>query len=144
MILEPRNKHRHEPDAGLLYDCIVIGTGVAGYAAAMYGARLGMKVLLVGEIPGGTLALTEAVENYPGFVSIGGQELTGLLEKHAMDYGIGIMAGIVKKASIEGGIFSFACDDGKEYRSRTAIMCTGARVRKLGVPGQPERWMPCS
>jgi len=139
IILEPRHKHLHKPDRKRLYDCAVIGTGVAGYAAAMYGARLGLKVLLIGEIPGGTLGLTGTVENYPGFVSINGQRLVQLLENHAMDYEVDLMTDIVEKIvheKREGGFIVTVGDSA--YKSRTVILATGAKVRKLGVPGEEE------
>jgi thioredoxin reductase (NADPH) len=68
------------------YDTIIIGAGVTGYGAAMYAGRLGLKTLVIGEAPGGTITLTDRVENYPGFIKLTGQELADNLRKHAEDY----------------------------------------------------------
>ncbi len=135
-IFTPRHPFSHKPDTKKIYDCIIVGTGVAGYSAAMYGARLGMKILLIGEVPGGTLALTGPVENYPGFVSINGQELMQNLENHAMDYDVDYLTDIVDSVS-KGRMFT--CVAGKKkYQGRTVIIATGARIRKLKVPGEDD------
>ena len=137
ITLEPRHSYSHRPDSKKTYDCIIVGLGVAGYAAAMYGARLGMKVLLVGEIPGGTLGLTGTVENYPGFVSINGQRLVQLLENHALDYDVDQLIEIVSKIST--GKKGFVVWAGKKvYNGKTIIFATGAKVRKLNVPGEEQ------
>src|SRR4030042_1031351 len=119
------------------YDTIIIGTGVAGYSAAMYAARLGLKVLLIGETPGGTLALTGKVENYPGFLSIEGQKLTELMENHALNYQVNILTEIVDK--IEKEKSSFAVYAGEDIlKSKTIILATGAETKKLNIPGEKE------
>lgn len=135
IIFEPSKKNTHNACKNKLYDCIVVGTGVAGYASAMYGARLGMKILLIGEIPGGTLGLTGTVENYPGFVSINGQKLVQLLENHAMDYDIGCKTEIVKNISRHKNLFIITAGN-QSYKSRTVIFATGSKVKNLGVPGE--------
>ena len=69
-----------------LYDLIIIGGGVVGYAGAMYAGRMQLKTLVLGEILGGTIILTDVVENYPGFIRLTGQELADKLKEHALDY----------------------------------------------------------
>jgi len=139
IIFEPRHKYLHKPDKKKVYDCIIVGTGVTGYASAMYGARLGMKVLIIGEIPGGTLGLTGTVENYPGFVSINGQKLVSLIENHAMDYDVDYLTGIVEKITQDNKKKTFKVMAGSElYTGKTIIFATGARVKKLNVPGEKE------
>lgn len=137
MVLTPRISRSHEPDAKRLYDTIVIGAGPAGLSAAMYAARLGMKTLCVGEIPGGTAGLTGKLENYPGFVSVEGSRLVELMENHAMDYDTDMLTAIVDDIAFDRktGLFS-ASADGRVFRSRTVIIATGATYRKLGVPGE--------
>lgn len=139
MIFEPRKRYSHIPDKNKLYDCIIIGSGAAGYSAAMYSARLGMKTLIVGEVPGGTIALTGTVENYPGFVSIDGQMLAQLLENHAMDYDIDMVTDIVENINYGNSekIFTVSLEK-KSFRSKTIILATGADVKKLGVRGEDE------
>src|SRR3989338_4220570 len=74
------------------YDFIIIGAGVAGLAAAMYGARLGLKTLCLGashgsELPlGGVITTTNIVENYPGFIRLSGPELAEKIKSHAESY----------------------------------------------------------
>ena len=68
------------------YDTIIIGAGVTGFGAAMYAGRLGLKTLVIGEIPGGTIINTNIVENYPGFKKLTGQELADNIKEHALDY----------------------------------------------------------
>jgi len=137
VVFEPRHDYTHEPDANRIYDTIIIGAGVAGYAAAMYASRLGLKTLLIGEVPGGTLALTGRVENYPGFVSIEGQKLTELLENHAMDYDVDMLIDIVDDVRKEKNLFKVISGN-KSFSSRTIILATGAHVKKLGVKGEEE------
>jgi len=74
-----------------LYDTIIIGGGVAGFGAAMYAGRLGLKTVVVSEIRGGTIILTDIVENYPGFKKLTGLELAQKVEEHAREYGIEVV-----------------------------------------------------
>lgn len=135
IYFEPRHEYSHLPDVNKEYDVIIVGLGVAGYASAMYASRLGLSVLLIGEQPGGTLALVGMIENYPGFVSIPGQELTDLLENHAMDYPIDIDIDIVTKIEKDVSKFIVRCQS-KTYVSKTVILTTGAKVKPLGVKGE--------
>lgn len=137
IVFEPRDSHKHSPDSAKLYDVIIIGFGVSGYSSAMYAARLGLKVLIIGETPGGTLALSGNVENYPGFVSIEGQKLSQLIENHALDYDIDVLYDIVEDIKKIGKVFEVITQN-KAYKSKTIILATGASVKKLGVPGEKE------
>jgi thioredoxin reductase (NADPH) len=138
ITLKPRHNYEHKADVNVFYDTIIVGAGVAGLSAAMYAARLGLKTMLIGETIGGTIALTSAVENYPGFVSVGGQKLAELLENHAMDYDIGILNDIVTDISIKEQLpNAFKVQSGKnEFKGRTVVLTTGAKVKKLGIPGE--------
>ncbi|MBI5754728.1 FAD-dependent oxidoreductase, partial [Candidatus Peregrinibacteria bacterium] len=68
-------------------DVIIIGGGVAGLGAAVYTGRFNLKTLLLAEMPGGTITLTHLVENYPGYVSLSGQELADHFIEHAKSVG---------------------------------------------------------
>jgi len=121
------------------YDMIVVGAGCAGLAGAMYAGRLGMKVLVLGEMRGGTITTTDIVENYPGFLSIGGFELAQKLEEHAKAQpGVEIKdakaAGIAKGSD---GLFVVKSDSG-EYAAKTVLYATGTEWKKLGVKGEAE------
>jgi len=137
IVFKPRNNYTHKPSNDQEYDLIIIGLGVAGYASAMYASRLGLKVLLIGEQPGGTLALTGRVENYPGFVSIEGQKLTDLLENHVMDYDVDMDIAIVDYIERKENEFNVISGN-KKYSSKTIVLATGAQVKKLRVKGEEE------
>ena len=123
----------------MLYDIIVVGSGCAGLAGAMYAGRLGMKTLVIGEMRGGTITLTHIVENYPGFISLTGMELADKLEAHARSYpNVEIKDGKVGKISRNAdGTFAVESDAGA-YSSKTIIYATGTEWRKLGAKGEKE------
>lgn len=137
VVFEPRHGFNHNPDLNKEYDIIIIGMGVAGYACGMYASRLGLKVLIIGEQPGGSLALTGKVENYPGFVSINGQKLMEFLENHALDYPVDIDISIVDSVTKKNKGFKIFSGK-KVYTSRTVVLATGAELKKLGVKGEEE------
>lgn len=117
------------------YELAVIGTGPAGLAAALYGGRLGLKVLAVGEVPGGTLNFTDRVENYPGFPVIKGRELARRLEKHARQYEVELIIDRVDRIAAARGVFRVKVGE-ETFSARTVILASGARAKKLGVPGE--------
>jgi len=123
----------------MIYDIIVVGSGCAGLAGAMYAGRLGMKTLVLGEMRGGTITLTHIVENYPGFISLTGMELADKLEAHARAYSnVEIKDGKVGKISRSAdGIFAVESDAGA-YSSKAIIYATGTEWRKLGAKGEKE------
>ncbi len=121
-----------------MYDIIIVGSGVTGFAAAMYAGRLNMQTLVIGETMGGTITLTNVVENYPGFKSITGMELAQRLEEHARDYDIEVVQDIVTKVeSLDKTCVTVHTKD-KEYRTKTVVFATGTKHRKLKVPGSDE------
>jgi len=139
IVLEPRKKFDYKADQKIFYDMIIIGAGVAGFSTAMYAGRLGLKVLVIGELIGGTITLTHSVENYPGFISITGQKLGKQIENHAKDYDIDVLADKVNKIQIhkKGGKAHFEVFTRKQsFFSKTITIATGTKVRKLGVPGE--------
>ena len=141
IILEPRRKFDYTPDSKIFYDLVVVGSGVAGLACGMYAGRLGLKVLIAGELNGGTITKTRSVENYPGFISIEGGELGRLMENHARDYDVDVLPGKVERIEkIEKGKQRhFATFVGKDnYFSKAIVVATGTEVRKLGVVGEKE------
>ncbi|MCX6772209.1 MAG: FAD-dependent oxidoreductase [Candidatus Micrarchaeota archaeon] len=123
----------------MLYDMLIVGAGCSGLAGAMYAGRMGMQVLVLGEMRGGTITTTNIVENYPGFISLTGMELADKLEAHARAYpSVEIkdekVSAIKRKAD---GTFSVASDGGN-YESKSILFATGTQWKKLGVPGEAE------
>lgn len=121
-----------------MHDTIIIGAGCAGLAAAMYAGRLNLKTLLIGENIGGTIALTDVVENYPGFVRLTGQELADKLKKHAESYKIEKAEAKVTKISRNHQCFLVETNEVQAYQSKTIIFATGTEWRKLNAPGEKE------
>lgn len=121
-----------------IYDVVIAGAGPAGMTAAVYAARANMSVLMIERgIPGGQMANTEAVENYPGFESILGPDLSNKMFEHAKKFGAEYAYGDIKKI-INGDDYKTIDCGSKQYLSRTVIVTTGAEYRKLGVPGETE------
>jgi len=123
-----------------VYDLIIIGGGVVGYAGAMYAGRMQLKTLVLGEILGGTIILTDVVENYPGFIRLTGQELADKLKEHALDYKDFVEIREEKVIGIKGigNCFDVFAGNDKKYRTRTIIFTTGMKHRELNVPGEKE------
>lgn len=140
-ILKPRQKYDYTPNNKIFYDVIIVGSGVAGLAAAMYCGRLGMKTLVIGEIMGGTINLTHVVENYPGFISISGQGLAKRFENHAKDYDIDILQGRADEIKIhkDRGLHHFEIfSKNKKFHAKTIIYAVGTKWRQLNVLGERE------
>lgn len=122
-----------------MYDVIIIGGGVAGLAAGMYAGRLKVKTMIITEIKGGTIILTDVVENYPGFKLITGRELADKLEEHAREYNIDFKDGRVTKLERKKEEECFHVYMGNEkFESKSLIIATGTKHRKLKVPGAKE------
>lgn len=122
----------------MLYDFIIVGGGCAGLGASVYARRFGMSTLILTEALGGTITTTHLVENYPGFISLSGQELANNLIEHAKANDVEIEFGYrVKTIKKEGDIFHIEYGE-KTYQARTVLVATGTTYRKLGVPGEEE------
>ncbi len=121
-----------------MYDLVVIGSGVTGYGAAMYAARLDLSCAVIGDVEGGTITLTDDVANYPGFKQLTGQELAGNLKAHAEAYPVHIETGTVTDVfKDEQGFFDVVTDK-KTFLAKTVLFATGMKERELEVPGHDE------
>ncbi|SFC26218.1 thioredoxin reductase (NADPH) [Bacillus sp. OV322] len=121
-----------------IYDVIIIGAGPAGMTAAVYTSRANLSTLMLERgVPGGQMANTEEVENYPGFETILGPELSTKMFDHAKKFGAEYAYGDVKEV-IDGDEYKTIIAGSKEYKARTIIVTAGAEYKKIGVPGEKE------
>ena len=120
-----------------VHDVIVIGSGPAGYTAAIYAARAQLTPLVFeGTQFGGALMTTTEVENYPGFRDgITGPELMDQMREQALRFGADLRMEDVDAVSLEGPVKSVTVGD-ETYRARAVILAMGAAARHLGVPGE--------
>jgi thioredoxin reductase (NADPH) len=123
-----------------VHDVIVIGSGPAGYTAAIYTARALLKPLVFeGTSFGGALMTTTEVENYPGFRSgITGPELMDEMREQALHFGADLQMEDVESVSLSGPIKEVVTAGGETHRARAVILAMGAAPRYLGVPGEQE------
>ncbi len=120
---------------------LIIGSGPAGYSAAIYGARAGMEPIVVqGLQPGGQLTITTDVENYPGFADvIQGPWLMEQMQKQAEHVGTRIIWDTIVDIDVANGSpFTAKGDSGDEYVGDVLVIATGAQAKWLGVPGEQE------
>ncbi|TAG10221.1 MAG: thioredoxin-disulfide reductase [Sphingobacteriia bacterium] len=117
---------------------LIIGSGPAGYTAAIYAARANMKPLLYQGIqPGGQLTITTEVENYPGYPDgIQGPEMMVHFEKQAARMGTDIRYGLATKVDFSATPFKVWIDEEKEIHADSVIICTGASAKWLGLPSE--------
>jgi thioredoxin reductase (NADPH) len=117
---------------------VIIGSGPAGYTAAIYAARAMLEPILIQGIqPGGQLTITTDVENYPGFADvIQGPWLMEQMEKQALHMGTQIKTDLVTKLETAQRPFRLTCDSGDVYLADTVILATGAQARWLGIPSE--------
>ncbi|GAB7388157.1 thioredoxin-disulfide reductase [Bacillaceae bacterium] len=125
-------------DADKVYDVIIAGAGPAGMTAAVYASRANMKTLLIEKgTPGGQMVNTEDIENYPGYTSILGPDLSQKMFDHALKFGAEYLRGTIREVK-DGYPYKKVVVDDQEYVTKSVIVATGAEHRKLGVPGEKE------
>src|SRR5437660_10069001 len=115
---------------------VIVGSGPAGYTAAIYAARAMLDpVLIQGIQPGGQLTITTDVENYPGFADvIQGPWLMEQMEKQAAHVGTKMVTDLVTKLELTQRPFRLTCDSGDIYLAETVILATGAQAPWLSTP----------
>lgn len=119
-----------------IYDVIIAGAGPAGMTAAVYASRANMSTLMLERgIPGGQMANTEEVENYPGYDHILGPELSNKMFEHAKKFGAEYQYGEIKEVA-DYGEYKLVKTSNGEYKGKSLIIATGASPRKLGIPGE--------
>ncbi|GAE31596.1 thioredoxin reductase [Halalkalibacter hemicellulosilyticusJCM 9152] len=121
-----------------VYDVVIAGAGPAGMTAAVYTSRANLSTIMLERgMPGGQMANTEDVENYPGFDHILGPDLSTKMFEHAKKFGAEYGYGDVKEI-VDEGDFKIVKAGSKEYKARAVIVATGAEYKKMGIPGEKE------
>ncbi|WP_099206138.1 FAD-dependent oxidoreductase [Scatolibacter rhodanostii] len=121
-----------------LYDLVIIGSGPAGISAAIYAGRATLRTLIIdaGD-SGGQITITSEVVNYPGILSVSGEELGKTFRQQAKNFGAEFLSAEVKTLDLDGDIKKVVTDKG-DIEALSVIVATGARPRKLGFPGEKE------
>jgi thioredoxin reductase (NADPH) len=118
--------------------CLIIGSGPAGYTAAIYASRANINpVVYEGLQAGGQLTTTTDVENFPGYPQgVSGQQLMDDLKQQALRFGADVRFGIVTKVDFSKRPFTVTIDDSKQIEAETIIIATGATAKYLGLPSE--------
>lgn len=122
--------------------CLIIGSGPAGYTAALYTSRANLEpVLYEGHQPGGQLTITTEVENFPGYPDgTTGTQLMEDIRRQAIRFGADVRSGMITKVDFSKRPFIVTDDSGNEIEAETVIISTGATARFLGLPDE-EKYM---
>lgn len=120
-------------------DVVVVGAGPAGMTAALYCARARLRtVLLEGRMPGGQIANTDAIEDWPGEEHISGADLVEKFQRHISKFGIEPVFDAVSQIYVEGGQKVVETAEGGRYLAQAVIVAAGGEPRKLSIPGEQE------
>ena len=124
----------------MIYDVIIIGGGPSGMTSAIYSSRARLKTLLIEKAGcGGQIAITDNIENYPGFEQgINGFELATKMQTQAANFGTEFVYGEVVSFQLNDKIKKVILLDNKEYLAKTIIISSGASFKKLGIKGEQE------
>ena len=122
-----------------VFDTIIIGGGPGGYTAALYAARAGFSALVLEKLsPGGQMATTDQIDNYPGFPQgVNGFELALEMQKGAQRFGAQTELAEVLRVDLRGPVKEVVTQK-ETYRAPTVVLATGASPRELGLPGERE------
>ncbi|MBI2547315.1 MAG: FAD-dependent oxidoreductase [Candidatus Aenigmarchaeota archaeon] len=127
-----------------IYDVIIVGGAAAALTAAIYAARRAMKTLVIAKSIGGQATMTDSIENYPGFLRIGGVPLMNKMLKQAMKSGAEVfyeeVNGVeeIQKGNVDKPLFLVKTTAGNKYKSKSVILAYGKTPRTLDVPGEGE------
>jgi len=120
-----------------MYDVIIVGGASAGLTAGIYASRRKMKTLIITKDVGGQANMAHTVENYPGFLKVGGVELMQKFYEHAVNSGAEVIFNEVSEISEKNGNFIVKAGEEK-YETKTVILAFGKTPRSLGIPGEKE------
>jgi len=121
----------------MIYDLIIIGSGAAGFGAAIYGGRYRMKVLVIGKEFGGETAKAGNIENYPGFLSIDGFDLMDAMKKQTENLKVETLDAEVTEITRDEHCFEVKANNAT-YQTHEIIFAVGAERRRLGIPNEKE------
>jgi len=121
-----------------VHKCLIIGSGPAGYTAAVYAARAALEpILFTGSDPGGQLMITNDVENYPGFPDgVMGPEMMELFKNQAVRFGTDVRSEMIERVDFSGPIHKVWSESGEEFQAHTIVISTGASAKWLGLPSE--------
>ncbi len=120
-----------------IYDLIIIGAGPAGLSASLYASRYGLKNVIVGGISGGLTSQIHKIGNWLGSPDISGMDFTKNSTEHIKSFGTEILNYLVDEINkSEEGLFEVLLSNGNNIKSKTILIATGLKHRKLGVPGE--------
>lgn len=124
-----------------MYDLVIVGGGPAGLSAGIYAMRAALHTVLIEKgMPGGQIALTKEVENYPGIEEVGGFELCEKFLNHAKRYDLEIRENEVTRVEPGVDYHEVVLNDGTRLHAHSVILAPGGSARKLGVPGEMEQY----
>jgi thioredoxin reductase (NADPH) len=122
-----------------IYDLVIIGGGPGGLSAGIYAMRAALKSVLIEKgLPGGQVAMSAEVENYPSYEHIGGSELSEKFAQHAKSYGLEMITREVKALLPGLDYHRVQLDNGDVLKTHAVILATGGSPRKLNIPGEDE------
>jgi thioredoxin reductase (NADPH) len=151
-ISKPKSSHAHEVSLKSfdihraikkdnVREMVVVGSGPAGLAAALYGARGGRDTLVIeGNAPGGLLMQTTEVENWPGELSVMGPILMAKMREQVKRFDVEFLADAVEKVDLRNWPFQIVTEGGQTIHALSIIISTGANPRKLNIPGEDTYW----
>ena len=122
-----------------IYEVIIVGGGPAGLTAGLYSQRAALKTVLFEKgLPGGQIAISKNVENYPGLEEITGFDLAEKMLRHARNFGLQVVQQEVAEISAGPDLHSVRLANGDLFQTLALILAAGGSVRKLGIPGEAE------
>ena len=123
----------------MFYDVIIVGSGPAGYTAAIYAKRAGLKIVMIaGEEVGGQLMLTTSVDNFPGFVSINGPDLMQQMLQQVEKLEVEIKYGRITEINFLNNSYELIDNKAEKYLTKTVIISTGSSAKWLNIKGEKE------